>query len=91
MLPSKNLPAPPPHRIRETKIIEQPLVAMPSIRMRLKAVLLLPPPLMAIAARARRPAAALRHPWHAELARADLDVLALQGAAGAPVQAGEAR
>lgn len=91
MLPSKNLPTPPTHRIRETKVIEQPLVAMPSIRMRFKAILLLPPSLMTIAARARRPAAALWHPRHAELARADLDVLALQGAAGTRVQAGEAR
>jgi hypothetical protein len=91
MLPSKNLPTPPTHRIRKAKIIEQPLIAMPPIRMRFEAILLLSPPLVTIAARARRPAAALRHPRHAELARADLDVLALQGAAGARVQAGEAR
>lgn len=91
MLSSKNLPATPTHRIRKTKVIEQPLVAMPSIRMSFKAVLLLPPTLMTIAARARRPAAALWYARHAELARADLDVPALQGAARAPVQAGEAR
>lgn len=90
MLPSKNLAKPPARRVRETEIVEQPLVAVSSVCMSFEAVLLLPPTLMTIAASTRRPAAALWHPWHTELARADLDVLALQGAAGAPMQAGEA-
>lgn len=81
--PPKNPPTPLPNRIRDTKPIEQPLVPMASVRVRLKTILLLAPPIHV-------PSAALGNPRHTELAGTDLDVLALERGAGVRVQAREA-
>lgn len=81
--------------IPDAEVIEQPLVAVTSIRMGLEAVALL----LSVALRApvtslaciRISTAPLRHPRHAELAWADLDVFAVQCTAGVGVQTGELR
>jgi len=89
-VPSENLPVSLLNSIRNAEVIEQPLVAVASIRMRLEAVaLLLSLTLRAPVAPICTPTAPLRHPWHAELSWADLDILAVQCAAGVRVQTGE--
>lgn len=90
IVPSKNLSVALLNSIGDTKVIEQPLVRMPSIRMSLKAVFLL----LALTPRALdapvgAPPAPLRDTRHAELAGANLDVFAVQRGAGVCVQARE--
>lgn len=76
VVPSKHLSISFLDSVRDTEAIEQPLVAVASVRMRLKAVaLLLSLTLGAPVAPIRAPAAPLWYSRHAELARADLDIL----------------
>lgn len=76
--------------ISNAEVVEQPLVTVPSIRVRLETVLrLLSLALAASLTSIRVPAASLRYARHTKLARTDLDILAMQCAAGVRVQAGE--
>lgn len=77
-------------RICNTKVIEQPLIAMASIGMRLETVLL--PPALTTAALCTdisTPPATLGYTRHAEFAWADFDVLAMQRTARVGMQARE--